>query len=262
MLTVTLTGDAELGARLDGLPAAVLAAVAAKSAALADQLLDLVGQKLSGGVLQSRTGALAASVGVDGPTITETGVVTTLFAGADLKYAAIQEYGGVTAPHDILPVRAKALAFLVGGEQGFAKIVHHPGSRIPERSYLRSSLAEMAETIGTEMKDAMAQAASAFGTLTLAAGGYDVPAGINPITQLHAQEMVLPARLANPMRDMLSSYGGGGGAAGGGDTHLHYAPQVTEARGDFRQQLQGHASDLMAMIQSAVRSGSLKLAAG
>jgi hypothetical protein len=42
-----------------------------------------------------------------------------------------------------------------------------------------------------------------------AAGGYDIPTGINPITQLHSEEMVLPADLANNIRNM--SGGGGGG---------------------------------------------------
>jgi phage gpG-like protein len=161
MLTVTLTGADELDAKLDGLPAAVAAAIAAKSAALADQLLTLVRSKLKGGVLQPRSGALAASIGVDGPRIEGERVVTTLFAGADLKYAAIQEYGGVTSPHDILPNRAKALAFLAGGEQVFAKVVHHPGSHIPERSYLRSSLAEMAVEIDAGMKAAVIDAVRA-----------------------------------------------------------------------------------------------------
>jgi phage gpG-like protein len=155
MLSITLTGAEELGAALDGLPPAVLAAVAARSAALADALLQLIGEKLDGEVLTSRTGALAASVGVDGPTIDGDRVVTTVFAGDGLKYAAIQEYGGVTAPHDILPSRAKALAFLAGGKPVFARRVHHPGSRIPERSYLRSSLAEMADQIEGEMNDAV-----------------------------------------------------------------------------------------------------------
>jgi phage gpG-like protein len=157
MLTVTLTGADELDARLDRLPAAV----AAKSAALADRLLTLVHAKLAGGVLQSRTGALAASIGVDGPRIEDDRVVTTLFSGGDLKYAAIQEYGGVTSPHDILPSRAKALAFLDGGRQVFAKHVHHPGSRIPARSYLRASLAEMADEIEAGMKSAVIDAVRA-----------------------------------------------------------------------------------------------------
>ena len=43
-----------------------------------------------------------------------------------------------------------------------------------------------------------------------AAGGFDIPSGLNPVTQLHAEEMVLPADIANPLRDSLS---GGGGPA-------------------------------------------------
>jgi phage gpG-like protein len=158
MLSVTLIGAAELDAALGGLPAAVVATVATKSAALADQLLGLARQKAGGGVLQSRTGALAASISVDGPTIAGDQVTTTILSDGDLKYAAIQEFGGVTSPHDILPVRGKALAFLAGGEIVFAKVVHHPGSRIPERSYLRSSLAEMAAQIETDMKSAVLDA--------------------------------------------------------------------------------------------------------
>ena len=48
-----------------------------------------------------------------------------------------------------------------GGEEVFARVVHHPGSRIPERSYLRSSLAEMAGQIETEMKAAALEAIQA-----------------------------------------------------------------------------------------------------
>lgn len=43
-----------------------------------------------------------------------------------------------------------------------------------------------------------------------AAGGFDVPAGLNPMTQLHGSEMVLPADIANPLRDSLR----GGGTTG------------------------------------------------
>lgn len=44
-----------------------------------------------------------------------------------------------------------------------------------------------------------------------AEGGFDIPWGRNPVTQLHSSEMVLPAELANPMREMLKRGGGGGG---------------------------------------------------
>jgi hypothetical protein len=49
--------------------------------------------------------------------------------------------------------------------------------------------------------------AAAAGSFAVAERGYDVPAGVNPMTQLHAEEMVLPKGLANAVRDMA-----GGGA--------------------------------------------------
>jgi hypothetical protein len=44
-----------------------------------------------------------------------------------------------------------------------------------------------------------------------AEGGYDIPSGTNPITQLHEREMVLPRAQADVIRG-LASNGGGGGA--------------------------------------------------
>ena len=69
-------------------------------------------------------------------------------------------------------------------------------------------------------------AVEAFGQMASAAGGYDIPAGVNPITQLHQNEMVLPAILANPLRGMLGDHAAGRNTPasandGGGDTHLH-----------------------------------------
>ena len=98
------------------------------------------------------------------------------------------------------------------------------------------------------------------GLVASAAGGYDVPAGVNPLTQLHAQEMVLPARLANPMRDMLASYGTGAApaAAGGhtfsfGDTHIHGAPNMSSS--DFKQALAEHRGNVAEAVAGALRSG-------
>jgi minor tail protein len=71
---------------------------------------------------------------------------------------------------------------------------------------------------------APAAAAAAFagiialaGQIKSAAGGYDIPAGINPVTQLHAQEMVLPAKYAEVIRGLAE-----GGGGGGGGTHYHF----------------------------------------
>ena len=41
-----------------------------------------------------------------------------------------------------------------------------------------------------------------------AAGGWDIPAGINPLTQLHENEMVLPAEYAQTIREMAGQSGG------------------------------------------------------
>lgn len=56
---------------------------------------------------------------------------------------------------------------------------------------------------------AMAASAAGFAATASAAGGYDIPPGVNPVTQLHAREMVLPAEHADTIRGMAE--GGGGG---------------------------------------------------
>lgn len=48
------------------------------------------------------------------------------------------------------------------------------------------------------------------GRIASAQGGYDIPSGVNPITQLHQNEMVLPASLADKIRGMTDAGSGGG----------------------------------------------------
>ncbi|MCB1597620.1 MAG: hypothetical protein KDI87_07905, partial [Gammaproteobacteria bacterium] len=64
---------------------------------------------------------------------------------------------------------------------------------------------------------AMSANALAYSVGLSAAGGFDVPPGLNPVTQLHQSEMVLPAELANAVRGMAA--GGGGGRVR--DVHIH-----------------------------------------
>jgi hypothetical protein len=61
------------------------------------------------------------------------------------------------------------------------------------------------------MATVMAAVMGLGGSIPSAARGWDIPAGVNPLAQLHEQEMVLPAEQANVIRDMAT--GGGGGAA-------------------------------------------------
>jgi len=45
-----------------------------------------------------------------------------------------------------------------------------------------------------------------------AAGGFDIPSFSSPLVQTHAQEMILPATLANTVRDMALVYAQSRGA--------------------------------------------------
>lgn len=92
---------------------------------------------------------------------------------------------------------------------------------------------------------AMAASAMAFAPVAASAsGGFDIPSGVNPVTQLHQEEMVLPAHIANPLRDALAQgealgQGGGGtvviNATGGDFIHKRdLAKLLTQMRRDFR----------------------------
>ena len=158
MFALQLEGFEEASARVEGYPAALQAALGAKATELAAALADLVkNDKLSGGVLNSRTGALNDSITAS-VTADADGVLASVGSEGDVKYAAIQEYGGKTSAHEILPVKADVLAFVVGDGQHFARRVEHPGSAIPERSYLRSALEDMKDEILAALADVAAEA--------------------------------------------------------------------------------------------------------
>jgi tape measure domain-containing protein len=57
--------------------------------------------------------------------------------------------------------------------------------------------------------------------LKSAAGGYDIGKGVNPMVQLHEEEMVLPKNLARGVRSMVAGGEQGGGQQGRGAVNLH-----------------------------------------
>lgn len=123
--------------------------------------------ELTGQALKTKTGRLKGSIT---PKVTNDGAHYTGIVGTNVEYARIHEFGGTTKPHDIYPVRAKALLFaragfigpmedmktqggryakgkmgrvqrgLAEGSMQFARGVHHPGSKMPMRSFLRTAL--------------------------------------------------------------------------------------------------------------------------
>ena len=157
MFTLEVRGLDETSARFDAYPAALQAALGAKATELATALDDLVKNKLSGAVLNTSSGALRDSIAA-GVTADSDGVVASVGSEGDVKYAAIQEYGGKTSAHEILPVKGDVLAFVSGDGQRFARRIEHPGSVIPERSYLRSSLEDMKDEILAALASTAAEA--------------------------------------------------------------------------------------------------------
>ncbi len=103
------------------------------------------GSKLSGQVLNRKTGALASSINnvVEEQEQGVYGAVGSYKGGSRDNpegYAAVHEYGGKSA-YTILPVNGSVLSWLgADGRRHFAKKVTHPPAK--ERSFLRSSLAD------------------------------------------------------------------------------------------------------------------------
>lgn len=116
-------------------------------------LAGKVRANLSGRVLNVRSGKLLNSIRNE-MVENATSIYGRVYSQG-VPYAGIHERGGVTRPHVIVPVRAKALRFEVGGKVVFAQRVNHPGSKIPARPYLAPALAEMTPQILRDLADAV-----------------------------------------------------------------------------------------------------------
>ncbi len=119
---------------LAGLPGTVrLALRGALQSAMADLAATVQGDKLSGQMLQVRSGRLRASITA---TVDDDGGTLSGTVGSNVPYAAIHEYGGTIARRQAAGARR-----LRSGTSRGGVIVE------PERSYLRSALAEQANSI-------------------------------------------------------------------------------------------------------------------
>lgn len=97
----------------------------------------------------------------------------------------------------------------------------------------------------------MAMVMGAKSSIPSARGGWDIPAGINPMTQLHEREMVLPAAQADVVRSMA-----GGGSSGGGDgVHLHVHGGLIDAKG-FEKWLKTNSSAVAPALRTLNRNFS------
>lgn len=152
MIAVTISAADALG-RLGMLPLALASRLSAVVATLARRLYDRVEDNLSGAVLRRRSGRLASSITqqVDGL------AASVGFDPAVVPYGAAQEFGADLRAHLIAVKNARALSFVVAGKRVFARHVMFPGAHLPERSFLRSALADLAPEIGAEIAAAVAE---------------------------------------------------------------------------------------------------------
>lgn len=94
---------------------------------------------------------------------------------------------------------------------------------------------------------AFAGVAALVGKVASARGGYDIPAGVNPMTQLHEEEMVLPKQHANTIRALGKSMANGGFGSSGENIEqpVIFSPtiQAWDSK-DVRRFFKKHGSEL------------------
>jgi hypothetical protein len=158
MSAAEITGVDAVFAGLRAVPGAVQEGLARALTRLSFELQSAARDKLSGSVLQSRTGALRGSIAA---TLSSTGSGIALSIGSDLPYAGFQEYGfqGVETVSAHLrtikqafgrPLRAGAERIAVGS---YSRRVDYPA-----HSFLRSALSELQPEIAGALDAAVAEA--------------------------------------------------------------------------------------------------------
>lgn len=90
-----------------------------------------------------------------------------------------------------------------------------------------------------------------------ARGGYDIPAGVNPVTQLHEEEMVLPKQHANTIRALgkaMANGGVGSDAAASGDGGVTQINIQAWDSKDVKRFMKKHGSELAGSLNGYNRN--------
>jgi hypothetical protein len=137
----------------------VIAQMTARKARVPDSLAKIV-TELTGKLLTAvqqrapvKTGKLRRSI-FEEVTVNNMQALGRVYVSPDTAYAKFVEYE--TKPHDIYPTKASVLAFIMGGKQVFAKMVHHPGTKA--QMYLHGPFEEMKPEIVARIEGAMRDA--------------------------------------------------------------------------------------------------------
>jgi len=158
VIAVEILGAEAVRERLEAVPGAVEEGLARALARLSLELQARVQGKLSGEVLQSRNGALRASIEAS---LDVSGDALSLSLGSDLPYAGFQEYGfdGVESVRAQLRTIREAFGRpLRGGAREIAVRAHSRKVDYPAHSFLRSALTEMEPEIRAGLEEAVVAA--------------------------------------------------------------------------------------------------------
>jgi phage gpG-like protein len=160
MISGQILGGDAIASRLAELPDAVQQGLVRAVTRISTDLVSAVQEKLSGGVLQSRGGALRASIVAE---TTEADGAVGVTVGSDLPYAGFQEFGftGVETVSAHLRVIKQAFGRpLRRGERQIAVRDYARKVDYPAHSFLRAALAEMQPEIADALDAAVGEAVS------------------------------------------------------------------------------------------------------
>lgn len=205
-------------------------AAAASGAAARNAIGDTENSSLFGRIGQ----AIAEWLGL------ETGKTAASTAGATARTAANQAANTATSLQDFGLIE---MAAAVAAANAFAAYAALPPVA------LAAADAAWATTMGF--------ASGLGGGIASAAGGWGQVPYDGALTELHKDEMVLPASIASPLRQSLAAPKAGSGGQGG-TTHFHFAPTVSaiDATG-VDQLLQQHQDTFIKNVRNWHRNGKL-----
>lgn len=149
MITGEIVKGQDLGPKFTTASEFMTSAIQAGVGQLATKLVRMTKKKLTGDVLNVRRGRLRRSIHAETEFTPEQAIAAV---GTNVIYAKIHEYGGI-----IRPKTKKALKFQIGGSWVITKKVV-----MPKRSFLRSSMQELAPKIPGELVKAAAKGAEDF----------------------------------------------------------------------------------------------------
>lgn len=196
-------------------------------------------------VMRSAEQSFAGAIeGMINRTMTLRQALTSIWAG--IRGAIVKEIAAILARKAAAWVVERAMA-LAGIGADAAKAGSGAAASQASIPFVGPALALAA------MATVMAAVGGLGSKVPSAAKGWSIPSGVNPLAQLHEEEMVLPAEIANTIRGLAGS--GGSPASGGGVSRPINLP-VVPMKGNF---FLVHRDDLAEAFGEMVRDGSLQM---